>query len=308
MNETNRFTTSPVINLNVNKDLKNTNGSLLSSTNNSITTDNEHTCQSSNTVTNTFVNSGNNNSNSKNNSKDCSNTESSFYEDQLDSELECISSSLNMGTKNAANNNANVNFNGIYMPNSDYAMKNQALLNNPAASSCSKAYRARSGNHVSFNINNAIYTSRQETPIPISVLKQQTSNAINSCTISNGVSVNVPGTCNNQYPSSNGHAKPILVLGNINGGVNSNYDSDANEQIMMNIGNNRASSPLGSSLKKSNGISDLLNHYVQVNTERDLEKMKQHQQQHLHHHNCMNKGIPGVNTATNKTDTKTTIL
>ena len=39
-----------------------------------------------------------------------------------------------------------------------------------------KAKSGNSNHHVSFNINNAIYTSRQETPIPISILKQPLNN------------------------------------------------------------------------------------------------------------------------------------
>ena len=116
------------------------------------------------------------------------NAESSFYEDQLDNELESFSTTnisrtfvtsssyttvplklnpraANGGTKaveeaisinaiiNAASNNNN--------NNEKTTMK---MMN--------KGKTSGSNHHVSFNINNAIYTSRQETPIPISILKQ----------------------------------------------------------------------------------------------------------------------------------------
>lgn len=83
------------------------------------------------------------------------NQESSFYEDQLDNELEAIQES-NVDLQNM----------NLPLPNK----KEQ----NPNGIQKSKVKVAGSNHHVSFNINNAIYTSKQETPIPIpiSILKQ----------------------------------------------------------------------------------------------------------------------------------------
>jgi hypothetical protein len=120
---------------------------------------------------------------------DNSNPESSFYEDQLDNELESFSE--NQTTTTYANNS---NTKPIKTsPNKSNSPRSDELngkANNPSNESSSKqlngsniksiqTLKAKSGNsnhHVSFNINNAIYTSRQETPIPISILKQPLNN------------------------------------------------------------------------------------------------------------------------------------
>ena len=113
---------------------------------------------------------------------DSSNAESSFYEDQLDNELESFSDStgcltvrsteMHLNNKhfvNSANKIVKIippnNSNDVNTEKSSEISKQNAL----------KSTQKKSGNsnhHVSFNINNAIYTSRQETPIPISILKQ----------------------------------------------------------------------------------------------------------------------------------------
>ena len=91
------------------------------------------------------------NSNDSSSSSSSSNPESSFYEDQLDNELE------SMTTTSIRNGKPKQQQNG-----------------GTATSTAQHVKPAKSKQqHVSFNINNAIYTSRQDTPIPISVLKQQ---------------------------------------------------------------------------------------------------------------------------------------
>ena len=82
-------------------------------------------------------------------SSSSSNPESSFYEDQLENELESIS-------------NPNGNIKSCFKNGTHKPIKQSSVKSNKPKQ-----------NHVSFNINNAIYTSRHDTPIPISVLKQQ---------------------------------------------------------------------------------------------------------------------------------------
>lgn len=83
------------------------------------------------------------------------NPDSSFYEDQLDNELEAIQE------------------NNIDSQNLNLALPNKKVQSTNGIQK-SKVKVAGSNHHVSFNINNAIYTSKQETPIPIpiSILKQ----------------------------------------------------------------------------------------------------------------------------------------
>ena len=141
--------------------------------------------------------------------------ESSFYEDQLDNELESFSNSSSINNTSAAsvqsnggqNGNARIFSSSKLQASTAVTAKAQedlkeiinsintmamssAVVNNGAgnnnnnnvvnseslrpATTNLKGSKAKSGNgnhHVSFNINNAIYTSRQETPIPISILK-----------------------------------------------------------------------------------------------------------------------------------------
>jgi len=117
--------------------------------------------------------------------------ESSFYEDQLDNELESFSNT------ESKNNNNSINNQILSLNNSTFAKKPAIKMQSPTNSLEKKSVNLTKSNqtytstsipqqtiatgknksnnsnhHVSFNINNAIYTSRQETPIPISVLKQ----------------------------------------------------------------------------------------------------------------------------------------
>lgn len=193
-------------------------------------------------------------------------TESSFYEDQLDNELECISAQ-------PTENNTNV---------TNSVMRNGQLARAP---------RAKSGNHVSFNINNAIYTSRQETPIPISVLKQQQQHPQinNSASYPNNTSYH-PHLVKANIESNN-IVKPILVQGG-------NHDSEIEIQggVVM-------SPTTNASIKKSAGISDLLNQYVhQMSNDKDQNTPRSQQQQQQH----LNK--PVLTNSQPKVDTKTTIL
>jgi hypothetical protein len=144
----------------------------------------------------------------------------------------------------------------------------------------------KSGNHVSFNINNAIYTSRQETPIPISVLKQQQQQ--------NGANGQLQQLNKMAYNNinQNDHPKPILVNNNSEMPAPTDHLSLANSMMqacLMN-GQNNNNNINNSTMKKSNGISDLLNQYVQN------EKQQQQQQ------------TQSANNLKAKIDAKTTIL
>lgn len=100
------------------------------------------------------------------------NGDSSFYEDQLDNELEGIKEN------SADSRKPNEPLTNIKEPSNNGIQK-------------SKAKVAGTNHHVSFNINNAIYTSKQETPIPIpiSILKQTKMNEqTNSSSSSSNVS------------------------------------------------------------------------------------------------------------------------
>ena len=132
-----------------------------------------------------------------NHQNDSSNPESSFYEVQLDNELESFSDSMGGLTVRSAESVTNeISFKNsnknkvvkIIPPVQD--LKNDLGksidTNNTAKIIGIKSIqnsRNKSGNsnhHVSFNINNAIYTSRQETPIPISILKQSINQSFNN--------------------------------------------------------------------------------------------------------------------------------
>jgi hypothetical protein len=264
------------------------------------------------------------------------NAESSFYEDQLDNELECISgaaattvTTAHVNKNQASNSTLNSMPSNVYMlanaatngqTKHDEFMRNtgttcQFLGSGVASSSSnlsgSKPAKAKSGNHVSFNINNAIYTSRQETPIPISVLKQQAAVAAAAAAVANSASTtNNTNNNNNSY----GSVKPILVQS----ASNSQYDQPSGEFHNGGGGSTSGgsvSSPLQSSLKKSSGISDLLSQYVQMNAEKDMLKQQQHQyqQQVLNKSAAMNTNNNNNNNnnfanSSSKTDTKTTIL
>jgi hypothetical protein len=281
-----------------------------------------------------------------------SNAESSFYEDQLDNELECIPvPPSNNAPAKITTNSSNNNNNGVSnnLQSNGFAQHNQAMNgmngqakydefannrgghvqysnsmvnntnnNNTAAvnGSASKPAKGKSGNHVSFNINNAIYTSRQETPIPISVLKQQAAAAAAAVSLSTNTNSGIYGqtsasssaTSGGQASRVNESIKPILVQ---NSAQVISYDPSSGEST---------ASPLQSSLKKSSGISDLLSQYVQMNTEKDMLKQQQQQQQHQYHqqllnnksamnnNNNNNNNISNNNSNLTKTDTKTTIL
>ncbi|CAF0773722.1 unnamed protein product [Brachionus calyciflorus] len=84
---------------------------------------------------------------------------SSFYEDQLDNELESI-------RDNSSNEPVKTNEVSSSIIKKESSPPNSIQKIKPKSTS--------SNYHVSFNINNAIYTSKQETPIPIpiSILKQ----------------------------------------------------------------------------------------------------------------------------------------
>jgi hypothetical protein len=157
--------------------------------------------------------------NDSDDNKSAQTNESSFYEDQLDNELEgfensskalltnlgnskfkkddkppitskanTIISNSNSNNNNNNNNNENI-LNNLNTNASNYCIsfsENGSIINSSNNSNKSmtpnlktpNGPRTRSSNsnhHVSFNINNAIYTSRQETPvpIPISILKQK---------------------------------------------------------------------------------------------------------------------------------------
>ena len=133
-----------------------------------------------------------NNINSNNLQNDSSNPESSFYEDQLDNELESFSDSTGGLTVRSADISATYNSNAnkvVKIISNDLDLdhlitsKNSNVLGNAEINAKlngiksiqnTKTKSGNSNHHVSFNINNAIYTSRQETPIPISILKQST--------------------------------------------------------------------------------------------------------------------------------------
>ena len=120
---------------------------------------------------------GNNNSGEANLSLHKENSqadESSFYEDQLDNELESFSDSgqtreLNKSTLEmfGVNNKCNAS------SDADVAntLDKQPTNTNIKSTNKKPSRSANSNHHVSFNINNAIYTTRQE--IPISIIKQQ---------------------------------------------------------------------------------------------------------------------------------------
>lgn len=208
--EANRLTSSPICNFNASS----MSTSMISATNgehpspssptqpaipNKISPNNTN---NNNNNSNSNNNNGNNNNNSSSNSNDTSsssssNPESSFYEDQLENELESISSpgptmssngttgyfkngkskqQTNGLSSNSSNNINNTVSNGV---NGGVSNGVQSNGGGPAAAPLSAIKSSKSKqNHVSFNINNAIYTSRQETPIPISVLKQQQQQSI----------------------------------------------------------------------------------------------------------------------------------
>lgn len=96
-----------------------------------------------------------------------SNPESSFYEDQLDNELESFSDSTGI-TANTAKTTT--------LTNKTVKIIDDQSINSGGIKNQLKPKLNSNHHHVSFNINNAIYTSRQETPIPISILKQSISN------------------------------------------------------------------------------------------------------------------------------------
>ncbi len=261
-----------------------------------------------------------------------SNAESSFYEDQLDNELECISGSGSRASgvpvkSPNSNNTSNIPVqNNIYSMHSGQTKHDEFMRHHNSQYSTSntnangnlnnsgKPAKAKSGNHVSFNINNAIYTSRQETPIPIAVLKQQAAVAAAAAAVANistGSNSGVYGSASDRHASRMGeNIKPILVQ---NGGnpyeqsvceVNTNTNGSSGGGV---------SSPLQSSIKKSSGISDLLTQYVQMNSEKDMLKQQQHQylQQALTKsaiNNTTTNNPNNANSSSSKTDTKTTIL
>ena len=149
--------------------------------------------------------------NDSDDNKSSQTNESSFYEDQLDNELEGFENSSKALLTNLGNSkfkkddkppisskliNSSVitsnssNANEYVTNNSNQNATNNCISfsENGSITNCNKSMtpnlkppngpRTRSNNsnhHVSFNINNAIYTSRQETPIPIpiSILKQK---------------------------------------------------------------------------------------------------------------------------------------
>lgn len=127
---------------------------------------------------------------------DSSNAESSFYEDQLDNELESISNVPNNTKRQVPNGSANQSCAAqkVSVVNSAAPTPPLAGLvtNQPTpvikTTQSNKQKSSNSNHHVSFNINNAIYTSRQDTPIPISILKPaQLSTSINKANqIENG--------------------------------------------------------------------------------------------------------------------------
>ena len=123
--------------------------------------------------------------------------ESSFYEDQLDNELESFSDSgqpreLNksilemFGVNNKCNANSDANGSPVNAANTlDKQPANTNIKSNKKPSKS-----ANSNHHVSFNINNAIYTTRQE--IPISIIKQPTTGNVStivSSTTGGGVQI-----------------------------------------------------------------------------------------------------------------------
>ena len=161
---------------------------------------------------------------------DSSNPESSFYEDQLDNELESFSDSTAGLTVRSAEMSASF-CNGLNGTNSNRVVKiisNEldameqltsksnsdmtAKMNGIKSIQNTKTKSGNSNHHVSFNINNAIYTSRQETPIPISILKQS-NNSNNGCN----------SNSNNNNNIINGNNKSILA--NTTNSSNSTFDS-----------------------------------------------------------------------------------
>jgi hypothetical protein len=99
--------------------------------------------------------------------------ESSFYEDQLDNELESFDKSSKLLLSNLNNNNGNIKLHNN--KKEENKLTNESVnVKTPSLKSATRTKSSNSNHHVSFNINNAIYTSKQETPIPIpiSILKQ----------------------------------------------------------------------------------------------------------------------------------------
>lgn len=100
--------------------------------------------------------------------------ESSFYEDQLDNELESLSlqnmnsskldSPMDIQLRNEKRNSYNKSEENLVSPTRRVAFEDSVR---PGGKRTTKS--ANGNHHVSFNINNAIYSTRQE--IPISIIK-----------------------------------------------------------------------------------------------------------------------------------------
>jgi len=186
--------------------------------------------------------------NHENPQNDSSNPESSFYEDQLDNELESFSDSTGCLTVRsaeiAANDSSfNPHFNNltnkvvkIIPPVNDLTSdlgKSTEFNGTAKLNGMKSVTRAKSGNsnhHVSFNINNAIYTSRQETPIPISILKQPMGQSYNN-TNSNNKPILSNGNSNTIEHFNNNNSKDS----NVKNGNNNNSEKDRIQNVNKSV-------------------------------------------------------------------------
>jgi hypothetical protein len=171
-----------------------------------------------------------------------SNGESSFYEDQLDNELESFSNHQKNNLINndmlAVNNTALTKKPAIKMqsPTNSLEKKNHSI-----SQQTGKSKSSNSNHHVSFNINNAIYTSRQETPIPISVLKQL-------------------GQSKSAYESPNGNKGQKSILVKDTAHQANDYDNESSSlgisrSIMGNISTMQSSSSIQTSSSRNGTLN-----------------------------------------------------
>ncbi len=254
----------------------------------------------------------NNNNNNKNSSKVTTTTtktiiengldenktaqtnESSFYEDQLDNELESFDNSSKLLLSNLNNNNKLSKKEDNKLTNnsiSSYNNSGTGLIDNvktPSLKSSTRTKSSNSNHHVSFNINNAIYTSKQETPIPIpiSILKQT-------------------NKTNNEQKYSNLGNGPLNLMSFPSSSLSANATATATSMT---------TSPF-QSLKKQNNYATPATILISEHQQQNLQ-LNSDQSQHLqslrnliaNNNNNINNSTSNINNKNGRIDTKTTIL